>query len=89
MITCSECRIGRYRPAKLPYMAYLGRHVLVVPEAPALFCDVCGQREFAPLFLRQLQLLLEDNTRPANESAGYWQRLSTAGAKSPRLRKGT
>lgn len=47
---CPECRIGRYRAVTLPYIRPLGKRMLVLPNAPALRCDMCGEVVFDDQF---------------------------------------
>ncbi len=55
---CEECHIGHCHPVELTYMRNLGPHMVVVPEAPASKCDMCGCINFDPGFLLTMQAIL-------------------------------
>ncbi len=56
---CNECGVGRYQPVNLPYIRSLGSRVMVLPNAPASKCDMCGQVQFDPRFEYTLQFMLD------------------------------
>lgn len=63
LLTCQQCRIGRYQTTTAAYMEPLGRkQVLVIPNVPAQVCDVCGQTQYDSEFMSQLEHLLEEWT---------------------------
>lgn len=77
---CQECGIGHYRPINAPYLTRLGKRMLVMPDAPAYVCDVCGYRCFDEVFLISIQHLIRQmvegprrrgqrRQRPAGETA--------------------
>lgn len=57
---CDECLIGRCRPAVLPYLRLFGTHMIVLPNAPASKCDMCGRTDYQPEFLLTMQVMLEE-----------------------------
>jgi hypothetical protein len=57
---CDKCYVGRCQPAVLPYMRMFGMHMVILPNAPANKCDVCGNVEFQPEFLMTMQVMLEE-----------------------------
>ena len=57
---CDECYVGRYRPVVLPYLRMFGTHMIVLPNAPASKCDVCGKIDYQPEFLLTMQVMLEE-----------------------------
>lgn len=59
---CDECYIGRCKPVSLTYMRKVGRHIVMLPDAPAYRCDMCGNIEFDAGFLLTMQVLLEKMT---------------------------
>jgi YgiT-type zinc finger domain-containing protein len=61
MTPCEECRVGRYRNRRMPYTAWLGSQMVVVPNVPALVCDGCGDVLYDFDFVRQLQVMIEDH----------------------------
>jgi len=63
-MNCQHCRIGHYELVTAPYVQWLDGRILVIPDAPAFSCDICGQMEYDYEFMIQLQYLL---SRFANE----------------------
>lgn len=73
METCEHCKIGRYRPARLPFISWLNKDILVMPNAPGQVCDVCGDSFFDPEFLFQLDSLINsDEDQETGQSAPTW-----------------
>lgn len=58
-LKCEECGVGKYRPIKSAYVMRLGKHMMVMPDAPAYVCDVCGFRCFDDAFLESIHDLLK------------------------------
>lgn len=60
MITlkCDECGVGRYHQITSPYLIKLGRQMLVMSNAPAYVCDICGHRGFDDQFLDSMHYLI-------------------------------
>ena len=56
---CDECGVGRCKSIALPYLRMFGTHMIVLPNAPASKCDVCGAVDFQPEFLLTMQVMLE------------------------------
>jgi len=59
---CEECYIGRCKPVALTYMRKVGPHLVILPDAPACRCDMCGSSRFDTGFLLTMQVLLEKMT---------------------------
>lgn len=57
-IRCEDCGIGYYQPLNAPYLLPLGSQMMVIPDAPAYSCDVCGFRTFDEEFLHAIHSLL-------------------------------
>ncbi len=57
---CEVCRIGRCQPTKAPYLYWVHDQVMVMPDSPALACDICGQVQFEPAFLIRIERLLQE-----------------------------
>ena len=57
---CNECGVGRCKPVVLPYLRMFGTHMIVLPNAPASKCDVCGSIDYQPEFLLTMQVMLEE-----------------------------
>lgn len=58
MIRCEDCGIGHYQPISTPYLLPLGKYMMVIPNAPAYSCDVCGYRSFDEAFLQAIHNML-------------------------------
>ena len=59
-LPCEQCRIGHCRPTTAPYIYWIKRQVLVLPNAPAYSCDSCGQLQYDAGFLMTLEMLLQE-----------------------------
>lgn len=57
---CELCRIGRCQPTAAPYIYWVNKRVLVLPNAPAYLCDICGQLHYDAYFLNTLDILLRE-----------------------------
>ncbi len=58
--SCEQCRIGHCLPTKAPYVYWIKKQVLVLPNAPAYCCDICGQLQYDASFLTMLEMLLQE-----------------------------
>lgn len=58
--TCNVCRIGHCQPVQAPYLYWVEDQVMVMPDSPALACDICGQVQFEPDFLVRIERLLQE-----------------------------
>jgi hypothetical protein len=67
-VKCDQCQIGRCRPVEMTYMRKLGSYMVVLPNAPAGRCDVCGQVSFDRIFLETMQTLMENFVRDPQRS---------------------
>jgi len=59
-IPCEQCRIGHCQPTTAPYIYWIKKQVLVMPNAPAYSCDICGQLQYDASFLTTLEMLLQE-----------------------------
>lgn len=57
-IICEECRVGRYQAATVPYMQWVGKRMLMFPDAPAFVCDVCKHVHYDTQFLNSMDYVL-------------------------------
>lgn len=81
---CQKCQIGRYHTTKAPFLHELNGQIMVLPDAPAITCDICGHTAYTDGFLHRMEFLLDrmedvnstDSYKPArlspNEKTG-WQ----------------
>lgn len=58
-MNCENCRIGHFQPISTPYLHWLGEHILLIPDAPAELCDICGEMRYDDGFINNLQFLLD------------------------------
>lgn len=84
MIQCEECRIGLLHQKQITFLDWMGRNAIVVANAPALVCDVCGETQYDLEFLDRMQNLMEATPEesaaalrftPAAISKRRWQQL--------------
>ncbi len=73
---CEECLVGRSRPVALPYLRLFGPHMIVLPNAPANKCDMCGFIAFEPEFLLTMQVMLEEIAKE-QRTGGYQKKPIT------------
>lgn len=71
---CPVCRIGHCKSVKAPYLYWVDTQVMVLPNSPALACDICGQVQFESAFLAGIEHLLQElesslQTRQATKQA--------------------
>jgi len=58
-------------------MYWVADRVLVLPNAPAASCDICGYLYFEPAFMRQMEQLLQELERSVQTSEVVKRRLPT------------
>ena len=62
-LKCEECLVGRCHTSPLPYIHRFGPHMIVLPNAPASRCDMCGHVAYDSAFLLAMHALLEQVAR--------------------------
>jgi YgiT-type zinc finger domain-containing protein len=88
MIQCEECRVGRYQERQAPYTAWLETQMVVVPDVPALVCDICGDIVYDAGYVRQLQAMIEDRASRGRSSGRARRRVLAVNAEpGQRLRR--
>ncbi len=60
---CSVCHFGRLRPRRVTYVQMFEGRPVVIPNVPALVCDVCGERVLDDQVLARLSGLLSQDGR--------------------------
>lgn len=58
-MNCTHCHIGHYQSVQIPYVQWHDGQIMVIPDAPASSCDVCGYLEYDRGFLYKLDYLLD------------------------------
>ncbi|MDX1616973.1 MAG: hypothetical protein R3300_21880 [Candidatus Promineifilaceae bacterium] len=64
---CPNCGIGRLRWVQAPFFCQLDGEPVLVPQVPALNCDICGETRPDPDFIQWLEMLV--NSRPVRGKA--------------------
>lgn len=62
MISCINCGIGRYQYVNAPYLWRIGDRTSIIPDVPALHCDVCGEMHYDQAFVYSLHLFGDHET---------------------------
>lgn len=57
-MSCEYCHIGHYELSYSPYVHLYQGKIMVIPNAPAYSCDICGHMEYDDSFLQKLNHLL-------------------------------
>ena len=57
---CRSCRFGHYHAVDQTYMSQYDDHIVIINNAPAHHCDICGDICFDDAFTNQLQLFLDE-----------------------------
>jgi YgiT-type zinc finger domain-containing protein len=73
-MSCEFCRIGHYEDVVVPYIQWVNGQIMVIPNAPAYSCDICGYMEYDVHFMQKLNQLLANLTDEENVSAATYQR---------------
>lgn len=58
---CQVCHLGKLQAGQQLFMYRFGRQVMVVPNVPAEVCDVCGQVDYDPEFMLNLERLIREH----------------------------
>ena len=77
-VTCDVCRIGRCQLTKAPYLYWVDDQVMVMPNSPALACDICGHVHFEPSFLVLIEGLLQELESSMEMRRAAQTRIETA-----------
>lgn len=75
MTTCKRCHLGRYKEARVPYLAWLNERMIVVPDVAAHVCDVCGLLHYNPQFMAQMQDLIDLHTTSESQTLDIQRQL--------------
>jgi hypothetical protein len=90
MKLCNQCGIGRLRPVRALYLTNLAGQVVVVPDAPAELCDVCGVILYDHKFVHHLDHLIVHSTGSDKQATVSQRRaLSVSGLNWSPLRRST
>ena len=63
MIICEHCGVGRYQQVLAPYVWQHGERSSIVPDVPAVQCDVCGQLYYDEATIYNLHILIEHGSK--------------------------
>ena len=87
---CETCRLGRYHQAQVPYLSWFEGQIVLVSNAPAEVCDICGETIFDGGFEQFMHVLIEHGTLADKQNAANHQRLPSAvGLDWQRTRRST
>lgn len=90
MKLCNQCGIGRSRPVRALYLSSMAGQVVIVPDAPAELCDVCGEILYDHKFVRHLDHLIVHSTGSDKQATASQRRaLSASGLNWSPLRRST
>lgn len=56
---CDICRFGQLQPHRSSFVGDIAGQIMVIPNAPAYKCDMCGHVEYDGAFLGQLQYVMD------------------------------
>ena len=63
---CPACHLGRMHHRMTVYSRQFGETIVSVPNTPAWECDVCHEREFDPIAVQRIELLVGQAGPPPN-----------------------
>lgn len=66
---CQVCHLGKLQTGQRLFIYRFGRQVMMVPNAPAEVCDVCGQVDYDPEFMLNLERLIREHRKQASKQA--------------------
>jgi YgiT-type zinc finger domain-containing protein len=88
-MSCEYCHIGHYELSFSPYVHWYHGKIMVIPNAPAYSCDICGHMEYDENFLQKLNHLLNRFAEvERNTSATYRRPAVFEPALMPATRRG-
>lgn len=61
MEVCPHCRVGRYKKSAIPFLQDVEGTPMLLPNMPAFVCDVCGDIEYDPDMMMNLQYLIHQH----------------------------
>lgn len=73
-MSCEFCRIGHYEDVVSPYIQWINGQIMVIPNAPAYSCDICGYMEYDFRFMQKLNHLLANLTDEETGATVAYQR---------------
>ena len=68
---CPTCHIGKLDVQTVTYTQVLGEHLIVIPNTPALVCDLCGERVLDNEVLSRLSGLLGPGSLGFQPNTGH------------------
>ncbi len=74
---CKSCRFGRYHAVDQTYMSQYDDQFLIINNAPAHRCDLCGDTRFDDAFTKQLRLFLDELvSRAPQKNEPFFQEIN-------------
>lgn len=82
---CPVCHLGKLQTGQQLFLYRFGSQVMVVPNVPAQVCDVCGQVDYDPEFMLNLERLIREQREQRSRKQGMivigqglpWRRVRT------------
>jgi YgiT-type zinc finger domain-containing protein len=74
---CSQCYVGRYRAANMPYECSINHRKVVVPEVPGFLCDICGDSYYNPVYIEHLHRLISRSAVSGHKSSSAARNVAT------------
>ncbi len=68
-LACPRCATGTQRLRRVALAQWFGGQFIVISNFPAWVCDVCGERDYDPAALDQVQLVLGPATEARPQPA--------------------
>ncbi len=87
-VKCAECGVGHYQPVKANYVSPFGKQMMVIPDAPAYLCDVCGHKCFNDNFLLSINYLLRQAMKGSPRTTQKRQRAKVMESGEWRVKSG-
>lgn len=72
-MSCEYCHIGHYELTFSSYIHWYKGKIMVIPNAPAYSCDICGHMEYDENFLQKLNHLLNRFSEEGRNSSSTYR----------------
>ncbi len=76
-MSCEYCHIGHYETTYSPYVHWYRGKIMVIPNAPAYSCDICGHMEYDADFIHKLNHLLNRFAEGSTPNPGSFRQPVT------------
>lgn len=76
---CKQCYVGRYRESDMPYLCWIDKREVMVPDVPGFQCDICGDSFYNPEFIQHLHRLIDRGAVSDRHNLSTHRHVSTGG----------